>query len=90
MFPEEPTPKKVLFPNPTPKRYTRGEGENREKKDDPLSFDTTMFPTGPTATKVLFPNPTPLKIPECGGFTISKDDPLSVDLTMFTEPGYPQ
>ena len=58
MFPEAPTPTKVLFPKVTPLRLF-AVGEVTLSKDEPLSVDLTMFPEKPTTRKVLFPKVTP-------------------------------
>ena len=49
MVPEEPTPTKVLFPNPTPLRVFEV-GEVTVLKDDPLPVDLTMVHELPTPT----------------------------------------
>ena len=49
MFPEAPTPTKVLFPNTTPKRAFEV-GEVALSQDDPLSVDFTTVPELPTPT----------------------------------------
>jgi len=58
MFPELPTPTKVLFPKVTPLRVF-AVGEVALSQDEALSVDLTMFPELPTPTKVLFPMVTP-------------------------------
>jgi len=58
MFPESPTPTKVLFAKVTPARIF-AVGEVALSQDEPLSVDLTMFPELPTPTKVLFPKVTP-------------------------------
>jgi hypothetical protein len=52
MFPEKPTPTKVLFPKVTPLRLF-AVGEVTLSKDEPLSVDLTMVPNVPTTTKTL-------------------------------------
>ena len=49
IFPEAPTPTKVLFPNPTPQRPF-AVGEVTLPEDEPLSVDFTMVPKSPTPT----------------------------------------
>ena len=58
IFPEAPTPTKVLFPKVTPRRTVESTGVTA-LKDDPLSVDLTIFPEAPTPTKILFPKVTP-------------------------------
>ena len=60
MFPEAPTPTKVLFPNPTPWSIL-AVGEVTLSKVDPLSVDLTMIPSDklrltPTATNTPEPD----------------------------------
>ena len=63
MFPEEPTPTKVLFPKVTPERLFAVElSVVALSQEVPLSVDLTMLPESPTATKVLFPKVTPERL----------------------------
>ena len=58
IFPESPTPTKVLCPKVIPWKSCEIP-EVGLFQDDPLSVDLTIFPESPTATKVLFPKVIP-------------------------------
>jgi len=58
MFPELPTPTKVLFPKVTPLRVF-AVGEVALSQDEALAVDLKMLPEPPTPTNVWFPTLTP-------------------------------
>ena len=80
MFPEAPTPIKVLFPNVTALMLFPV-GEVALSQDEPLSVDLTMFPEAPTATNI----PEPEEEEEEEELSEEDEDELSVVVEVLSE-----